>query len=118
MVSEGPESAGRNSEHMYELGGLVNVWPAGAVGGVPVAPSYRHDPVAVLARLQWDDGRALWVPAHASRWNRAFVLVTVTPVEGDRRSETTLWLHHTDVVRELDRKSTRLNSSHVKISYA
>lgn len=91
---------------MYELSGLVNDWPAGAwpradVGGVPVKPSYRRDPLAVLVRLQWEDGRALWVPAHASRWNRRFVLVTVTPVEGDRRTESLLWLHHSDVVREL-----------------
>src|SRR5690606_40254993 len=37
----------------------------------------------------------------------------VTPVEGSHRT-----LHHLDAVRLRDRKSTRLNSSHVKISYA
>lgn len=90
---------------MYELAGLVNDWPAGdwpsSDGGVPIKPSYRHDPLAVLVRLTWDDGRSLWVPAHASRWNAAFVLVTVTPVEGDRRTESLLWLHYTDVARSL-----------------
>jgi hypothetical protein len=29
------------------------------------------------------------------------VLVYVTPDEGDRRTETGLWVHHTDVVRAL-----------------
>lgn len=90
---------------MFELIGLVNEWPAGgwpsSEGGVPVNPSYRRDSLAVLARLAWDDGHALWVPAHASRWNKAFVLVTVTPDEGDRRTETMLWLHRSDVVRSL-----------------
>jgi hypothetical protein len=92
---------------MYEFSGLVTDWPAGdwsrpGTGeGVPVRPSYKRDPLAVLARLTWDDERALWVPAHASRWTKRFVLVTVTPIEGDRRSETMLWLHHTDVVRTL-----------------
>ncbi|MFI9487371.1 hypothetical protein ACIG47_13355 [Promicromonospora sp. NPDC052451] len=90
---------------MYELAGLVNEWPAGSwpreSGGVPVGPSYSRDSLGVLVRLQWAEGRALWVPGHASRWNRSFVLVTVTPVEGDRRTETLLWLHRTDVVRAL-----------------
>lgn len=90
---------------MYELTGLVNDWTPGdwppSAGGVPIRPSYRRDPLAVLVRLTWDDGRAVWVPAHASRWNATFVLVTVTPIEGDRRTETLLWLHHTDVVRSL-----------------
>ncbi|WP_454857559.1 hypothetical protein [Promicromonospora soli] len=86
---------------MFELCGLVNEWPAGDVGGVPVKPSYSSDPVAVLVRLSWANGRALWVPGHASRWNKRFVLVTVTPDESDRRTETMLWVHHVDVVRAL-----------------
>ena len=89
---------------MYELAGLVNEWPSSDVGGVPVKPSYSWDPVAVLARLQWEDGHALWVPAHANRWNKSFVLAYVTPDEDDRSSETGLWLPAGpggDVVRTL-----------------
>lgn len=86
---------------MYEVSDLVNEWPASDVGGVPVKPSYRRDPLAVLVRLSWADGRALWVPGHANRWNRSHVLVTVTPDETDRRTETMLWVHRTDVTRAL-----------------
>lgn len=91
---------------MYELRGLVNTWssPAPGSGGVPVTPSYSWDPPAVLVRLQWDDGHALWVPAHANRWNKSFALAYVTPDENDRSSETGLWLPAGpggDVVRAL-----------------
>lgn len=86
---------------MYEVSDLVNEWPASDVGGVPVKPSYRRDPLAVLVRLSWADGHALWVPGHANRWNRSHVLVTVTPDETDRRTETMLWVHRTDVTRAL-----------------
>ena len=62
---------------MFGLSGLVNVWPAGdwmhSAGGVPVKPSYSRDSVAVLVRLQWEDGHSLWVPGHANRWNKGFV---------------------------------------------
>jgi hypothetical protein len=86
---------------MYELTGLVNEWPASDVGGVPVNPSYSWDPLAVLVRLTWEDGRALWVPGHANRWNREYVLVGVTPDEGNRGNEPYLWVHRTDVTRAL-----------------
>jgi hypothetical protein len=88
---------------MYELRALVNVWtsPAPGSGGVPVKPSYSWDPPAVLVRLMWQDGTALWVPGHANRWNPSFVLVYVTPDEGDRSSESGLWVHKSDVTRAL-----------------
>lgn len=68
---------------------------------MPVKPSYAWDAPAVLVRLTWQDGTALWVPGHANRWNSQFVLVMVTPDEGDRRTETGLWVHRTDVTRSL-----------------
>ena len=91
---------------VYDLTGLINDWPAAAVGGVPVKPSYSWDPVAVLARLCWSD-RAIWVPGHANRWNNQFVLVYVTPDENDRRTETGLWLHWTDVARVVPAEPSR-----------
>ena len=83
--------------------GLVNEWPGPAPGsgGVPVKPSYAWDAPAVLVRLTWQDGTTLWVPGHANRWNSSFVLVMVTPDEGDRRTESGLWVHHSDVTRAL-----------------
>jgi hypothetical protein len=87
---------------VYSLAGLINDWPAAAVGHIPVSPSYKWDPVAVLVRLTWmPPRRSLWVPGHANRWNTKFVLVHVTPDENDRRSEEGLWLHWTDVVTVL-----------------
>lgn len=88
---------------MYELAGLVNEWtsPPPGSGGVPVKPSYSWDPPAVLVRLMWQNGTALWVPGHANRWNASYVLAHVTPDEGDRRTESGLWVHHTDVTRAL-----------------
>ncbi|GAA2234088.1 hypothetical protein GCM10010413_36580 [Promicromonospora sukumoe] len=91
---------------VYDLTGLINNWPAAAVGGVPVKPSYSWDPVAVLARLCWTD-HAIWVPGHANRWNNHFVLVYVTPDENDRRTETGLWLHWTDVARVVPAEPSR-----------
>jgi hypothetical protein len=91
---------------VYDLTGLINDWPAAAVGGVPVKPSYTWDAVAVLARLCWPD-HAIWVPGHANRWNQHFVLVLVTPDENDRRSETGLWLHWTDVARAVPAEPSR-----------
>ena len=85
---------------VYDIAGLINDWPADAVGHVPVGPSFTWDPVAVLVRLTWmPPRRSLWVPGHANRWNSLFVLVHVTPDENDRRSAMGLWLHWTDVVR-------------------
>lgn len=81
----------------FELRGLTNRWEASKVGHVPVTPSYKSAPMPCLARLCWGERRASWVPATANRWNRHFVLVTVTPDPADRRSEELLWLHHTDV---------------------
>lgn len=86
---------------LYDLVGLTNRWEASRVGYVPSRPSYTFDPPAVLVRLTWGERRSIWVPAHANRWNTLFVLVTVTPDPGDRRTEELLWVHHTDVVWEL-----------------
>lgn len=89
---------------MYELDGLTNRWQASQVGHVPVRPSHKRDPLPVLVRLTWNKGRrtwSRWVPAQATRWNTEFVLVYVWPDETDRRSETMLWLHRSDVVRAL-----------------
>ncbi|MFI8528488.1 hypothetical protein ACIGB8_28800 [Promicromonospora sukumoe] len=85
---------------LYDLAGVTNRWEASRVGHVPTRPSYTFDPPAVLVRLCWGSS-ARWVPAHANRWNTLFVLVTVTPDPGDRRTEELLWVHHTDVVWEL-----------------
>ena len=85
-------------EHVYEIDEVLNRWPASQVGGVPVRPSHKRDPLYVLVRLTWAD-RSLWVPGAATRWNREFVLVYVWPDEADRRSETMLWVPADDVVR-------------------
>lgn len=99
-------AAERGDAVVYDLTGLINNWPAAAVGGVPVKPSYSWDPVAVLARLCWPD-RSMWVPGHANRWNQNFVLVYVTPNENDRRTEEGLWLHWTDVARAVPAEPSR-----------
>lgn len=99
-MSTSPESAARRIERVYEIDGLLNRWPASRVGHVPVRPSHKRDPIASLVRLTWE-GRSLWVPGAATRWNTEFVLVYVWPDETDRRSETMLWLHRGDVARAL-----------------
>lgn len=75
-------------------------------------PSHNSDPTATLVRLSWSD-RSLWVPGRATRWNSEFVLAYVTPDETDRRSERMLWLHRSDVVRELPAKPSTALSGYV-----
>src|SRR5207249_10893087 len=82
-----------------------------------------HDALPILKKKS-----SAWAKDNFDRrftWQEGYAAFTVSPTATDsvRRYIATQEAHHrkhsfVDELRELDRKSTRLNSSHVSISYA
>src|SRR5690606_40487810 len=92
-------------------------------GWLVVLPSRRYSPLPDYAEP--GSGRALWVQA---RWERPERLARDTAnALGGKADLLVAWVHNeyrrsvlfaVEPLLAPDRKSTRLNSSHVKISYA
>lgn len=65
--------------------------PEGVAARLP-----EHEPVRVVARIEWDRDGTEWVAGHAVRWTRPVVFVQIN----DKRSATAgIWLAAEDVRR-------------------
>src|SRR3712207_7940770 len=79
-----------------------------------IYPLSLHDALPISSRAMLADGLAQYLVA--KRWRRWFLVIG--PHEGDRLYAQAVRRAAKRFGAEIDRKSTRLNSSHANISYA
>ena len=94
-----PRGVSRASEADRRVAPSGPVRTAGSAdrGPHPVKP---QGSIPIIVRIVWNDGGLEeWRPARAIRWTPTHVMVVWQPEPGNARTEDSLWLRASDVLR-------------------